>query len=117
GPFERVLANRREQPEPRLSVAAVPLADEALVDERRDRVERPADRLVVRAHRVCDLERAAAAEDAEPREQPLLGRVEQVVAPLDRRSQRPLPLGEVARAAGEETEALAESGEDRLGRE
>ena len=43
--------------------------------------------------------------------------VEQVVAPLDRRAQRPLALGQVAGAAGEQRQPLVEPLEELLGRE
>ena len=62
-------------------------------------------------------ERAAAGEDGEAREERLLVGAEQVVAPVDRRAERLLAGGQVARAAGEEVEALLEPGEQRLGRE
>ena len=50
------------------------------------------------ADRLRRLERAAAREDGEPREEPLLVLVEQLVAPLDRRAQR--LLARVDAAAG-----------------
>ena len=75
--LRRELPNRLEHPE-----ALVAPADEALVDERLERVEvRVADRLGRR-------ERAAADEDREPREDPLLVVVQEVVRPGDRRTQR-----------------------------
>ena len=61
-------------------------ANEALVDERLERVEVG----------VADLfgggKRAAAGEDGEPGEELLLGRLEQLVRPLDRRAKRLLAL-------------------------
>ena len=76
-----------------------PAPDEALVEERRERVEvGVADRLGVR-------ERAAAAEDREPGEEPLLVVVEQVVAPGDRGAQRGMALVGVT-AALEQVESL-----------
>ena len=42
---------------------------------------------------------------------------EQRVAPVDRRGERPLPQRQVARAAGQERQALAEPVEDRLERQ
>ena len=53
-------------------------------------------------------------EDGEAREERLLVGAEQVVAPVDRRAERLLARGQVARAAGEEVEALLEPGEQRL---
>ena len=50
------------------------------------------------AHRLRRLDRAAAREHAEAREQPPVLGIEQVVAPVDRAAQRPLALREVAPA-------------------
>ena len=95
-PLERVLPDRLEQAEARLAVGAVRLADEALVDERGETLEDLPEVHLVAADGVGDLQRAAAREDAEPRQQRLLGRLEQVVAPVDRVAQRPLPRRQVA---------------------
>src|SRR5205085_11708715 len=54
--------------------------------------------------RLGGVERAAADEDAEPRENGFAGVVEQVVAPLDRVPQRALAVPRSA--AGQEREAL-----------
>jgi hypothetical protein len=69
-------------------------------DQGPDRVELGA------ADRLGRLERAAAGEDGEPGEEALLALVGQVMAPRDRVPQRPLPLGQVARTAGQERQAL-----------
>ena len=80
------LPDRLEHPEPLGAVRLGAAADEALVEERGQRVEvRLADRLGV-------VERAAAAEDGEPGEELLLAAVEEVVAPRDRRAQRRVAL-------------------------
>src|SRR5204862_1505532 len=71
--LERELADRLQHPE-----TAVRGADEALVDQRLEDVE------VGLANRFGCFERAAAAEDGEPGEQPLLVLGKQVVAPFDR---------------------------------
>ena len=47
------------------------------------------------------LQGAATGEHRQPREQHAGIVVEQVIAPPDRRSQRPLALGRVARTSGE----------------
>ena len=85
---ERVLAHGLEHAE-----AAGAARQQAVLDERGDAVERlePADGL-------GGLQRAAAGEDAEALEGRARGRVEQVVAPADRRPQR--LLAERARRAG-----------------
>ena len=104
--LERVLADRRQHPEPR----SVPL-QQAVVEQRRDAVERRV------AHRDGGLEREAAAEDGQLREQgPLVG-AEQVVAPGDRVAERAVPLGQVAGAAAEQVEALVEQREHRIRRQ
>ena len=115
--FERILTDRLEQTEARLAVGAVRLADEALVDERGETLEHLPEVHLVAADGVGDLQRATAREDTEPRQQGLLGRLEQVVAPVDRVAERALPCRQVVRAAGEEVEPLLEPPQDRLRRE
>ena len=88
----------------------VPL-DEALGDERGERVQLGAADLLGR------LEREAAGEGAEPREELFLAVVEEVVAPGERVAQRLLPRGKVACAAGQKLQALAEPLQHRFGRE
>src|SRR5207302_8407972 len=101
--FAGVFTDRLEHP-----VAIARVTHEALVDKRLERVD----------VRVCDafrcLERATASEDGEARKELLLLGGQQLVAPLDRRAQRALPLGEIARAAGEQREALLEPLQDLL---
>jgi hypothetical protein len=74
-PLERVLADRLQHPE-----ALARVAEEALVDERLQRVE------VRFADLLGGFQRAAAGEDGKPPEKRLLLRGEKVVAPLDRRA-------------------------------
>ena len=88
--LDRELANRLEHPEALLAEAARPSPHEALVEERRERVE------IGVADCLGRLERAAPAEDRESPEEPLLVLVEQVVRPGDRRSQRRVALVGVA---------------------
>ena len=104
--LERVRADRLEHREARLAVGLLLLAEQAVVDQRRQARQEP----VAAADRLGGLERAAADEDGEAREQRLLVGAEQLVAPVDRRAQRLLALGQVARAAGEELEAAARAG-------
>ena len=108
-PLAGVLTDRLQYPEP--ITVAVGL-QESLVDERLQLVEDVlaglcADRLDVR-------ERAASGEDGKTPEQTLLRVLEQRVAPVDRGAQRLLPLGNVARAGGEDLEGVAETLEQRL---
>ncbi len=100
-PFEplcRELADRLEHP-----VAVAGAAEQALVDQRRDRVD------VGAADLLGGLERAAAGEDGQPGEDVLLARRQQVMAPGDRRAQRALPLRRRARAPREQRQPLFES--------
>src|SRR5438874_5109989 len=105
--LERELPQRLEHEEPRLADRL----EEALVDERRDRVE------IGARDGGGGVEREAAAEDREPTECDSLRIREQVVAPLDRVPQGLLPLRRVARAAGQEWQRLFKPLEDRTRRE
>src|SRR5918999_970286 len=58
-----------------------------------------------------------STEGRQAREEPLFLGLEQIMAPLDRASERALPLGEVAGAAGEEWEPALEPLEQRRGTE
>ena len=81
---------------------------QAEVDERRHRVEvRVADLL-------GDRERKAPEKDRETREETFRAFVEEVVAPFDRRPERSLPFGGVARAAGEQRQSAIEALQERL---
>ena len=106
----RELADRLEHPEALVLVRVGAAADEALVEQRRERVE---VRVTDRFGRV---EGAAAAEDCEPGEELLLVVVEEVVAPGDRRAQRGVALLGVA-AALEQVEPLRDALEQLLGAE
>ena len=100
-PLGCVLANGLEHPE-----AISRVAEKALVDERLHRFE-----LCVR-NGLGRGERAAAAEDRESTEKTLTVVVQQLVAPFDRRPERPLTLGQISCATGEERQAVLEPGED-----
>jgi hypothetical protein len=80
-PFRGELSDRLQHPVAPLTLL-FPMAKQALVEERLERVD------VDLAHRLGGLVVAAASEDREPAEEPLLLRIEQVVRPLDRRAQR-----------------------------
>jgi hypothetical protein len=88
--FQRVLADRLEHPEPLPGVA-----DQALADERLERVELRTGDLLRRR------KGAPACEDGQPGEQATLGVIEQLVAPVDGRAQRLLAWVEVACSAKE----------------
>ncbi len=104
-PLRRKLSDRLEHP-----VALVRETEEALLDERLHGVE------VGIRHLLRGRESAAAGEDREAGEQPLLVPVEEVVAPLDRRAQR-LLAGVCVATALQEIEAVREAIEDLRRRE
>jgi hypothetical protein len=96
-PLRRELANRLEHP-----VALAGVAEQALVDQRSDLVE------IGSADLLGGLQRAAAGEDGQAGEDVLLGSRQQVVAPGNRRGERPLPLRCRPRAACEQGQPLIE---------
>ena len=104
--LEGVLTDRLEQRE----AAGRAAAHEALVDER-------CDGLHVTAERFGRVDREAAGENGEPRQQVALVRLRELVAPVERRAQRPLAFGQVAGASREEVERLLEAAGDRPDRE
>src|SRR5207253_791137 len=110
-PLERVLANRAEHVEARLSFQTLTFAKQALVHERCELVERRA------ADDLSRFEGAAARKTGEVYEQDLLARREEVIAPVDRCSKRLLSCGRLAGAAGQQRQALPQSRQQRLRRE
>jgi hypothetical protein len=96
-PFARVFADRFEH-----RVAARLVLEQAAADKSIKMLEGSVTNPFGR------LEAAAAVEDSEPSEQPLLVSCEQAVAPLESRAQGALPLGQVTCAAGQEWEPLLE---------
>jgi hypothetical protein len=75
--LERGLTDRLEHAKARRAAVRCLAAEQALVDERSERGE------VGTADRFSRLERGAAREDREPREEPLLVAVEQLEAPVE----------------------------------
>ena len=108
-PLECVLADRVEHREARLAVNAAARDDQALVAQRRQEAE---SGLVVTEHSSRGSERDPAGEDRELLQRRLLDRLEQRVAPVDRRNERLLPSRHVSRAAGEEREPLLQTARD-----
>ena len=94
---------------------------QALVHQRRDpvraRIGRGVSRSVRRrgssTDRLGRRQREAAGEDRQPPEQGLLGRGEQVVAPGDGVAHRLQARRQVARAAGQQRQAVAQPGQQR----
>ena len=109
--LEAVLADRLQHLEARLAVERSNLPQEALVDERSQRVEHVDAQLAVR---IADgdgaVDRAAADEDGEPAEERAFRRVEQVMAPGDRPAKRALSLGNVAGSARQERAGSSRAG-------
>src|SRR5215475_631720 len=101
-----ILADRRQH-----AVALALAAKEALVDERLQRVD------VRLADFFCRRQGASADKDGEAHEQAVLALVQQVVAPGDRRLERALTLGGVARAAGQQRQPPLQALEQLVRRE
>ena len=104
-PLPAVLAERLEHDEARLAVLGRPLHEQAVVHERGDAVQDvDAQVLAGIADGLRGLERAASGEHRQAAKELLLGRRQQVVAPLDRLAQRLLAFRQVARPAGQQLE-------------
>ena len=103
-PLARVLAHRLQQPVARDTVVLLG-NDERGVDQAADQFER-ALRVAVEADRGRRLEREAAAEDREPRQQRLLLWGEQLVAPVHRLAQRLVARGRQPPPGDEEAEPV-----------
>ena len=96
-----VRPHRFQHPEPGGSVFLVAAHEQALGDEPVERVD------VGAGDRLRRLHGGAAGEDREAREARFLVVAEQVVAPVDRRAQRLLAGGRVARPCAESVERAA----------
>ena len=103
---ERVFADRLEHAEARFPRGRGSGRDQAGIQERlegRRHVE------VVPGDRLDSVERDSSSEGSQHPEDLLRIRIQQVVAPVDRRAQRALALREIRRAAREQGEGLAEA--------
>ena len=100
--LECVLAGCLQKEEP----PALPRTQEALVDERLERIETGVTDLF------CGLELEAPDEHGEAGEQPLLWLTEQVVAPSDRGPHRALALGDIPPHARKERKSLLKPSEE-----
>src|SRR5438876_2697496 len=85
---------------------------EVVLDEALQRAEHALD-LLVRADALRRRDRPAAGEDREPGEERPLRRVEQVVAPCDRRRQRALAVRQIRNASADDVEPVHEPFEQR----
>jgi hypothetical protein len=117
-PIQRVHPQGLQEPVELLPAGLLVHSHEVLVDQTTHRVEH-SDRVQV-AYRGRDdlrsLHREGAGEDTEPAEDHLLGLVQSVMTPANRRSQRLLPGQHRPRTAREEVEAIVELDGDLLGR-
>ena len=113
-PLARVQANGLEQPVAALAGGALVGGHQRLLDETsRARRRCPDVELAAGAHALDRLELEAASEGREPTKQRPLVRLEQVVAPLQRRLERLLPCRRRVAAGAEHAEAVVESLRDR----
>ena len=101
--FECVLADCLQHREARLAVAVLRLAEQALLDQRHQPLENltAAQLAIGVTDGLGRLDPAATDEHPEPREQRLLPRREQLVAPGDRRPQCPLAHLQILCPAGQ----------------
>ena len=97
-----VLPNRLEYPVAVVSSLVDPVPDQALVQERLERIK------VGSGYGVRGGHRATAGEDRKCAKDALFVRVEELIRPRNRRVERPLPLLDVAVARGKETKAFTQ---------
>ena len=108
---ERVLAHRLEHPVPGLAARPLVLLEEASIDELLERLGRGI------THRGGGGSGAPSGKDAEGGDELPISLVEQLVAPVDGRPQRPLPRGRVARPAREHLELPSQARDELIERE
>ena len=115
-PSDGVLADRLQHPEAWLAAGQGLRPDEAVVQQRLDAGDHI--ELEVAGDGLRAVQREAPDKDAEAREERLLLRAEEVVAPLDRCAQRPVPRGHAGTRLGlQDVESHAEALEDVARRE
>ena len=103
-PLDSVFADRLQHRKARRLVRTLH-PDQSALGQRRQSVD---DVDVVSANALCGVQRPAPGEHCEPQEQVLLQRLEQVVAPIDRRAHGALSLGCVVRASLEQLQGVFE---------
>ena len=97
-PLERVLADRLQHPEAGLAGGHGLRPKQAVVQQRLDTGDDV--ELEVAGDRLRSVQSEAPDEDTEAREERLLLCAQEVVAPLDRGAQRPVPLGQAGAGLG-----------------
>ena len=111
-PLPAVLPERLEHDEAQFAVLGHSLCEEAVVHERGDAVQDvDAQVLAGVADGLRRLERAPSGEDRQAAKELLLGRGQQVVAPLDRLAQRLLTFRQVACATSQQLERPFDAGQ------
>src|SRR5919112_4769699 len=109
--FARELMDGLQHGEAQLAFGSFLLTQEASVKKRGDAFEHVHREAPLRVtYRLCGLKGAPSGEDRQRREKRLLALFEQLVTPLDRVPEGPLPLRQVSRAASEQFEAVAQAG-------
>ena len=117
-PLRRIGPDRVEHPDPYVASVGGSRGQHAAVEERGDHVQRLRARLaVVGADHLRRFEGRAARERRKSPEHAPLILVEEVVAPVDRPAERPVPLGQVASAALKHLEPRREPAQQGLRRE
>ncbi len=102
-PLARILADGLQHGEPPLAADAVDAPQQALVHERLHPVDDVHFRKRANGRRhPFDVLEPRAGEDSESLEQQTLVGAKQLVAPLDRPAERPLPVREIARPSAEQ---------------
>src|SRR5439155_16081738 len=100
-PLLRNLPDRFEHPKPRLTVGILSLPQEVLLDERGQTIEDVLSVDLFVADCLRSVEATTTSEHTKTGKQPLLGPGQEVIAPVDRCAQGPLPLVEIERPAGQ----------------
>ena len=117
-PLQPELADRLQHPVARLlRLRAADLLHDALLDQRRDAVERIEPAVAHAGDRFGPRQVEAADEDGQAAKERLLGRVEQVVAPGDGVAHRPQPVRQVAGAAGQQRQGPLQPRQQRRRRQ
>src|SRR6266536_101047 len=117
-PVQPVLTDRFQHPESWLHISDRFLSHQILVQQRGDAIQYINAQIGVRiAERFGNRHGPSRHKRGEPPEEPLLGLVEQIMAPGDRAEQRLLTNGEIPRPTRQQWEPPTEPRQQRLWRE